>query len=297
MLPWLASDETVYARFERVARAYPDRIAIRDGDHVVTYEALHQLAQRAAALLDRDDESPLAIGLPAGKNFIVAVLAALRQGRPYIPFDPALPTHLRNELINASGAHEIITTALAPANGQPVPPARARPDSVACVLYTSGSTGRPKGVYQSQKILLHDIRSYGEAIALDEHDVMTWLYAPVTGGAIRDQFGALLHGAELVVMDPAALGLRGIGDLIQCARVTIVQAIPPPCCARCSPPPRRPGRCNRSACSTSPATAFSGAISTRSAAYFRHPVKSIPASAPPNAPPCITTGLCRATPS
>ncbi len=227
MLPWLEHDETVFTRFERVVQAHPGRVAVRAGDQRITYETLHTLAESAAASIDRDDQAPLAIGLPAGVDFIIAAFAALRQGRPYIPFDPSAPEHHRDELIQASGAHDVITAAL-PATGEaPVPPARARSDSVACVLYTSGSTGRPKGVYQAQKTLLHDVRSYGEAIALDECDVMTWLYAPVTGGAIRDLFGALLHGAELVVMNPATLGLPGISAVIRRACVTIVHAIPP----------------------------------------------------------------------
>ena len=71
-------------------------------------------------------------------------------------------------------------------------------------------------------ILLHDIRSYGETIRLQADDVLTWLYPPQTGGAVRDLFGALLHGAELVVMDPGSLGLGGIARTVQQVMITLI---------------------------------------------------------------------------
>ncbi len=227
MTGWLAHDHTVWARFERMANAYPGRIAVRNGTHAFTYAALRARALEVAAAIDRRDAAPIALELPAGVDFVVAALAALRQDRPYLPLDPAMHPSMRDAIVQASGVRDVLRALPAPASGRPVPPDRSTPDSIACVLTTSGSTGQPKGVYQSQRILLHDIRQYGQTIGLDERDVMTWLYAPFTGGAIRDLYGALLHGAELVVMDPSTLGLRGISDTLAKARVTILHAIPP----------------------------------------------------------------------
>lgn len=58
-------------------------------------------------------------------------------------------------------------------------------------------------------------------------DVLTWMYSPLTGGAIRDVFGALRHGAELVAMDPVALGSRGIAEAVSQRKITDFHAIPP----------------------------------------------------------------------
>ena len=227
---WSEAEDTVHARFLAVAQRHPRRIAVRAGAHALTYGELHQRVLAAAAYLDCETGEPLGIALPAGLDFIVAVLASLRQGRPYIPLSLTQPQAVRDEIIHAAGLREVLTSSLVlptVAADTPAPPPRARPESVACVLYTSGSTGRPKGVYQSQAILLHDIRSYGETIRLQADDVLTWLYPPQTGGAVRDLFGALLHGAELVVMDPGSLGLGGIARTVQERAITVFHAIPP----------------------------------------------------------------------
>lgn len=227
MLPWADGEITAYARFESIARQVPRRIAVREGACALTYQELHQRVLAMASVIDSEAGEPLGVVLSAGIDFVVAVLAALRQGRPYVPLSPSLPPTRRDEIIRDAGVRNVVEGEVGPDPNGPVPPPRARPDSVACVLYTSGSTGRPKGVYQSQAILLHDVRSYGEAIRLQPDDVMTWLYPAQTGGAVRDIFGALLHGAELVVMDPLRLGLSGVARVVQERAITVFHAIPP----------------------------------------------------------------------
>ena len=224
--------DNVFACFEAMAQRYPKRVAVREGDRFLTYEALLDRALVWAAQLDAEDARPVGIELPAGLDFVVAVLAALRQGRPFVPLGPSQPEILREEILRTTNPSVVVTAdAVAGLNratrGAPPVSPRAGPDSVASILFTSGSTGKPKGVYQSHAILLHDIRCYGEAIRLQPGDVLTWMYSPLTGGAIRDVFGALLHGAELVAMDPVALGSRGIGEAVAQRKITIFHAIPP----------------------------------------------------------------------
>ena len=225
---WSNGESTVFARFAAMTRRAPGRVAIRDGEHAVTYGELHASALRLAAAIDTDDAAPLGLCLSPGANLVAFLLAALRQGRPYVPLAPDQPQALRDEIVRDVGLRHIITAKATPRPAcASTPPERATPDAIACVIYTSGSTGQPKGVYQSHRILLEDIRVYGETLRIQPGDVMTWLYPPVTGGAIRDVFGALLHGAELVVMDPAQLGLRGIAETVRQRAVTIFHAIPP----------------------------------------------------------------------
>ena len=224
---WAREEDTVHARFESIARQYPGRIAVREGACALTYQELHQRVLAMASVIDSESGEPLGVALPAGIDFVVAVLAALRQGRPYVPLPLSLPPTRRDEIIRDAGVCDVVAGEAGRVPGGSVPPPRANPDSVACVLYTSGSTGRPKGVYQSQTILLHDVRSYGKAIRLQPDDVMTWLYPAQTGGAVRDIFGALLHGAELVVMDPEKLGLVGIARVVEERAITVFHAIPP----------------------------------------------------------------------
>ena len=124
-------------------------------------------------------------GDPAGlcaeptPNSVIALLAILRSGRPYVPLDPSYPTvRLRYmaedaricvllcvgvdpaaaaawfdgrvlEVPEAAGSdHGGPSTSTAP------PPAMQSPDTTAYILYTSGSTGRPKGVIGSHRSML-----------------------------------------------------------------------------------------------------------------------------------------------
>ena len=75
-------------------KRYPDRIAIKEGGQAVNYAELNQRANRLAhAILDRCGErnGPVAILMEHGTSILVAIVAALKAGKIYVPLDPSYP--------------------------------------------------------------------------------------------------------------------------------------------------------------------------------------------------------------
>jgi acyl-CoA synthetase (AMP-forming)/AMP-acid ligase II len=77
----------------------------------------------------------------------------------------------------------------------------AKPDSSALIAFTSGTTGVPKGASLTHRNLLTTVGSMVELLALDERDTFVGsLPVSHVGGIICGPLGALLSGAELVLM-------------------------------------------------------------------------------------------------
>ncbi|HXM56175.1 MAG TPA: amino acid adenylation domain-containing protein, partial [Candidatus Dormibacteraeota bacterium] len=207
-------------RFEAWARSAPDRVAVRCLDEAIGYRDLNGRANRLArCLLERDPESrPVALLLERSIDAVVAMLAAMKAGLPYVPLDPAMPAEHVEDVVGAAGAGLLLTHAaldeLRPALaacsaddlGLPV-----ADDEAMYVLFTSGSTGRPKGVVVEHR----QFASYLAAV-LDRLAVPDGLsYAIVSTFAadlgLTNLFGALTTGGTLHVLpyewatDPARL--------------------------------------------------------------------------------------------
>jgi non-ribosomal peptide synthetase component F len=87
-------EQSIPERFEKIVKRYPDRIAIKEGAEAVTYTELNQRANRLAhAILDRCGEGnvPVAILMEHGTSVLVAIVAALKAGKIYVPLDPSYP--------------------------------------------------------------------------------------------------------------------------------------------------------------------------------------------------------------
>ncbi|MGB9376182.1 MAG: AMP-binding protein, partial [Mycobacteriales bacterium] len=216
-----------------VAAADPDRTALVDGNTSVSYGDLLRRAdtlggelQRAGAGADR----PVAVLLPRGVDHIVACVAAVRVGAPYVPIDPAYPSSRISFLIHDCGAAVVLTAAenagLATgsgaaeillrdgaADGPACEPVQMRVDDAAMIIYTSGSTGRPKGIEIShggiarliddRRFLTYDSSRVYLCISSVSFDASTW-----------EMWSALLTGARLVIAPEHSYRPRDLGRLI-----------------------------------------------------------------------------------
>lgn len=91
--------------FERTARRYGDRLAVRDGRRL-TYGELHRLASEAAALraAGAGEGHCVLVGTARTADAVVALLAVTAAGAVPVPFDVDGPLERLRRIAGASGA-------------------------------------------------------------------------------------------------------------------------------------------------------------------------------------------------
>ena len=133
-------------------QATPDKIAHISNDRRITYGELGARSDALAAWLDRelgDRRVPVAIHGHKELEMLVAFLAAVKTGRPYVPIDVSTPAARIERVMEVSESGVLLTperVAAIPAGDRYDDARRVGESDAFYVLFTSGSTGEPKGV-------------------------------------------------------------------------------------------------------------------------------------------------------
>ncbi|WP_394589519.1 non-ribosomal peptide synthetase [Halomonas sp. B23F22_20] len=214
-------ERSVAERVAAWAETTPDAIALTEGGRTLSYAALERRVAAVAEGLRRQGVAPhdrVGLCLPPSIDLVVLLLAIWRVGAAYLPLDPGWPEARRRRVVEdarpvltvaptgepaaaaSAGGHDVTLASLdaGEASAAWQPPAL---QDVAYVLYTSGSTGTPKGVVIEHGQLLNYVTAASQAMSLAE--CRRWA---LTGSIATDLgntalFGALFHGATLVVAD------------------------------------------------------------------------------------------------
>ncbi|WP_253894822.1 non-ribosomal peptide synthetase [Corallococcus exercitus] len=236
-------DATLPEQFQAQARRTPDAVALISGEDRLTYRQLDERAnQLAHALmgLGVTPGTPVAVGLERSFDLIVALLAILKAGAAYVPLElahprerlalllqdcacPLLLSHssLAQRLPSFSGRTLLLDGEASLLARQPThaPGVSSSPDSLAYVMFTSGSTGRPKGVLVPHRGVTRLV--LGSSFIDFGPDEVFLQFAPVAFDASTlEIWGALLHGAKLVLAPPHALSTEELAALLRHHRVT-----------------------------------------------------------------------------
>jgi len=243
-------ETSIPARFEKIVRMYPERLAVRAGGHSVTYEALNQAANRIAhAILAQrgEGEEPVALLLDHDADFIAAILAVLKTGKIYIPLDPSHPPARTNYIFEDTQASLIVTNNENSSSARNLARNRCQllnidrvdssvmteniglslpPGTLAYILYTSGSTGQPKGVFHNHRNVLHRVKSDTNVFHLCTDDHLSLLSSCTSNASVGDIFGALLNGATLCPFRLKDEGLVKVADWLIREGITIYHSVP-----------------------------------------------------------------------
>ena len=245
----IAGSETIGARLSQAAARVPDRTAMVEREHRISFAQLDAAANNLARrLLATSDRRGGCVGLffedkiPA----IASIFGAGKGGHPYVLLDAGDPAERLRFILEDSEPIALLTQgslrdraqALAPAGcpiidverldrseGKPAIP-DVPPDSLVYLCYTSGSTGRPKGVGQTHRNLLFFADAYARALRIGETDRLSLLYTLSFNAANMDIFGGLLSGATLCAYDLHRDGLAQVADWLDRERVTVLHAVP-----------------------------------------------------------------------
>ena len=214
-VPLADAPPCIAARFSALARQVPQAPAIlTEGARPLTYAEADARAEALARRLVSKGigaEAVVAINLPRGPDFILAMLAVLKAGAAFLPLDMALPETERSlravesdarAIIGETGLAGLAVPLLMPATPSEAPPVVAPlpdPARLAYIIHTSGSTGRPKGVMGTLGALSAHASAVIAAYGLMPADRVLHFASPGFDVALEEIVPTLLSGAALVI--------------------------------------------------------------------------------------------------
>ncbi|NTX04443.1 non-ribosomal peptide synthetase, partial [Myxococcus sp. CA040A] len=241
----VSPDSTLPAVFADVVARAPDSVALLVGDTSLTYRQLdersNQLAWHLRSLGVRTD-SRVAIAVDRSAELIIALVAILKAGAAYVPLDTKYPRERLASMMEDARPEVLVSTrafldklptdglacvlldevSLAHSPTRALPPS-ALPASLAYIDFTSGSTGKPKGVGCTHSGVIHILVGVDYTRFGPEQTHL--LLAPISFDATTFEiWGALLHGARLVVLPPQAPSLEELFQTVARHGVTTLWA-------------------------------------------------------------------------
>ncbi|MGV0794568.1 amino acid adenylation domain-containing protein [Mycolicibacterium sp. XJ1819] len=209
-----ASGSGVHGRFTEVAGGRLASPALTWSDGAMTYRELDEAADRLAAALVRRGiraETPVAVSLSRGPQYVIAMFGVLKAGGVIVPLDPTMPTERVADILSQCQADVVVDDALlAAVESEPADvdfrPATIHPDQAAYVVFTSGTTGRPKGVVGTHRALLaysedHARNILRPAAARLSHPLRVVHAWSFTFDAAWQPLAALLDGHAVHIVD------------------------------------------------------------------------------------------------
>ncbi|WP_434740542.1 amino acid adenylation domain-containing protein [Micromonospora sp. SH-82] len=224
----------IHELFTRQVHARPDAVAVTHEGRDTTYRQLDRRADALAHRLRRvgvGPEVPVAVCVERSVGAVVALLGVLKAGGAYVPLDPEHPDDRSAFVCSDSGATLLVTDQRdrtfgversillddhdhdhdgqdqdhldlggAAADAVSPPPVEVRPEHLAYVVYTSGSTGTPKGVMVEHGNVAALVGSTSARFGFGPDDVWTLFASLAFDVSVWEMWGALLHGARLVVV-------------------------------------------------------------------------------------------------
>ncbi|MDD1015718.1 non-ribosomal peptide synthetase [Pseudomonas rubra] len=204
----------------------PDASALIFAGQTLTYAELNARANQLAHCLIEAGigvDSLVGIAVERSVEMVVGLLAILKAGAAYVPFDPDYPAERLAYMIEDSGVRLVLTQAALtqrlPLQAVQVlvldqagawlggystanPQLLIDPQQLAYVIYTSGSTGRPKGAGNSHAALVNRLCWMQQAYGLDASDTVLQKTPFSFDVSVWEFFWPLLAGARLAVAAP-----------------------------------------------------------------------------------------------
>jgi amino acid adenylation domain-containing protein len=241
------SVQSIPARFEKIARQYPGRLAVKMGDRSLTYDAFNRAANRIArAILAKrgHGSEPIALLFDHGIDVLLALFGVLKAGKFYVAINSTFPPERMNTILEDSEAGLIATNTGNAELARTLTHAgrgllnidaidgsvssenlglAISADDLLTILYTSGSTGEPKGVRYKHKSITHDPNAY---FPIRVDDRLSLIHSVSFGSASTHLYQSLLNGASLFPFDLKSEGVQDLARWLGREEITMLH-VPP----------------------------------------------------------------------
>jgi len=240
-------EQSIPERFEKIARQFPERIAVKSKQNEITYDRLNRAANRLArAIVARrgHGQEPIALFLNDGTRLITAHLAVLKTGKFSLAVDPSGSQPRTVQLLDDSGAAFVVTEAgTASSAQQRVDGGRifnmdhvdstlseenlglpVSPSDYCYLRYTSGSTGQSKGGLKTHRHVMHAVMNATNYFHICAEDRSVLLTRDACFG--KYAFEVLLNGAALFPFYIAQEGLSPLADWLLQEQITFYYSFP-----------------------------------------------------------------------
>ena len=239
---------SVATRFEKVAAACPQRLAVRSSRHTWTYSELNQIADGIARALLQDlgpRSEPIALLFEHDAPAIAAILGVLKAGKFYVALDATFPAARHQAVLadlqapvllcdrnNLALARNLLTgrckllvyESIDFDSAFETGPVGLSSQTPFAVFYTSGSTGEPKGVQFKHNLPLHRVLVDILDAGISPQDRHTLLTSLAFAASAADFCLPLLNGASVHLYDVRKLGTASFADWLRGEEISIVRS-------------------------------------------------------------------------
>ncbi|WP_044621684.1 non-ribosomal peptide synthetase [Photobacterium gaetbulicola] len=223
-----SKDRLIHHVIEHQVSLTPNAIALSYDGQALSYAELNERAnQMAHYLLQHVDstgpDTLVGVCMERSIEMVISLVAILKAGMAYVPFDPGYPPARLDYMLQDSGVdivllqdglltasqyrkdvvvdHQFVGTVLAqyPTSN---PVLDIGLSDLAYVIYTSGSTGKPKGVMVGHGAILNRLQWMQEVFGLTDQDKVLQKTPFSFDVSVWEFFWPLMYGAQLVVAKP-----------------------------------------------------------------------------------------------
>jgi acyl-coenzyme A synthetase/AMP-(fatty) acid ligase/lauroyl/myristoyl acyltransferase len=251
-VPTSILNRSLVARFEDIVEAFPDRPAVKDDTKTLTYHALDVFVNNLAnAILENAGRGDTAVTFLLGHdvNAIIAFLAILKAGRPFLALHLANPvdrmrmiisdaespllisSHEYRSIVNnifsrGSKSHPLYIEDAKVDSQCGNPGIYVAPDFPFSLVYTSGSTGKAKGVVTSHRHNASMVLYQTDPLYFSPSDRISLYTSLSVAAGTPSMLGALMNGGLLCLYDLKKHGSQKALDWIHSDQLTIYRSTP-----------------------------------------------------------------------
>ena len=239
--------KTLIQLFDERVEYAPNSVALRFEGQQLSYQQLQEMSKKFASYLTTlegiSKGSVVGVMLGADQFFVISILGILRIGCTYVPISPDYPAERISLIIEDAGLSAIVLRDFEQINEKHeglsvidlnlvmdeieskevnLPVVKSRSTDIAYIIYTSGSTGKPKGTvithYSVSRVVCNT-----NYIEIEPEDRILQLSNTAFDGSVFEIYGALLNGAELVLLSKETFSdIRKIGTLIHSEGISVM---------------------------------------------------------------------------